>query len=134
MVSKTYSLRPPAVARDGLETLFRVEMKKDDMAVDGIKPGDAIIVTSQSTGKGGVGIAYLSSDTAKSQGNNSFVKVQPKLRDLMGLELSDKCFVSKYEGSQRRVNTVTLSLKSTGTNEDMSTSDLTKWARVALCK
>jgi hypothetical protein len=133
MAPKTYSLRPPAIAKDaGLETLFRIEMKKDDMMAEGIKAGDAIAVTSQTTGKGGVGVAYLSSDTAKSQGNNSFVKIHPKLREFMGLELSEKCSITKYEGGQRRIKIISLSEKGGPHNDGLSTSAVGHWAATTL--
>jgi hypothetical protein len=110
MVSKTYSLRPPAVAKDGLDTLFRIEMKKDDLSAEGLKPGDGISIVSQSTGKGGVGIVSLSTETAKSQGNTSYVKIHPKLREFIGLELSDKCSITRFEGTQRRIKTINVSV------------------------
>jgi hypothetical protein len=133
MRSKIYSVRPPAVSKDGLETLFRVEMKRDDMAAEGLKSGDAISVTSHTTGKGGVGIAYPSSETAKSQGNASFVKVHDRLRKLMGLDLTDKCSIEKYEAGQRRAKTVILSeegvVKSDATAPQL---DIVEWAEITL--
>ena len=131
MVNKSYSLRPPAVAKDGLETLFRVEMKKDDLAAEGLKPGDAVIVTAQSTGKGGVGVVSLSTDAAKSQGNSSFVKMHPKLREFMGLDLSEKCSISKFEDVQPRVKSIRVSISGKGRVEETQ-EDITHLASVAL--
>ena len=132
MVSKTYSLRPPAAGdKDvGLETLFRVEMKRDDLAAEGLKPGDAVSVVSQA-GRGGVGVAWLSIDTAKSQGNSPFIKMHPRLRDFMGLELSDKCSIARYDGPQQIIKTVEIQ-QSGKHGSEMSAGDLQHWAGIAL--
>ena len=133
MVSKSYSLRPPTAGdKDvGLETLFRIEMKRDDLASEGLKSGEAISVISQTTGKGGVGIAWLSTETAKSQGNTSFVKMHPKLREFMGLELSDKCCIARYEGTQQVIQSMAVSLTGKCT-ADANSEDIVHWAGVAL--
>jgi hypothetical protein len=118
------------MAKEHLDTLFRIDMKKDDLAAEGLKPGDAVSVVSQTTGRGGVGVAALSTETAKSMGSTSFVKIDPKLRDFMGLELSDKCDVKKYEGPQRKIKTIHVSYK--GVVRESSVQSLTHWVGVAL--
>ena len=56
MAAKTYSIRPPVVAKEAaLEMFFRVEMKRDDIAAEGLKVGDAIAIVSQGSGKSGGG-------------------------------------------------------------------------------
>lgn len=131
-MAKLYSLRPSStVAKDvSLETHFRVEMKRDDMGT--IKPGDRILITSQ-TGKGGVGIAFLSSDTSKSSGLNSFVKVSSELRGFLGLELSEKCEISKFEGGLRGAKKVTVVEKGNiAIGEELGEEDLRFYVGVAL--
>jgi len=133
-MAKTYNLRPPAGSISGLETLFRVEMKRDDMNAENVKPGDPVLITSQN-GKGGVGIAFLSSDTTKSSSPNSFVKVSPELRDFLGLDLTEKCEIKKYKGSLRKLKKIWVGEKGNNViGEELGQDEMVYWASSSLGK
>jgi hypothetical protein len=99
--TRLYSLRPPgnqAKPTDpGLERMFRIEMKRDDMAAENIAPGDPILLECSETKAGGVGIAFLSSDVSKTQGPRPIAKIYDPLKKMCGLTMEDKCTISKYK-------------------------------------
>ena len=99
---RLYSLRPPGnqakPADPGLERMFRIEMKRDDMAAENIAAGDPILLECPDTKAGGVGIAFLSSDVSKTQGPRPIAKIYDPLKKMFGLTMEDKCAISKYKG------------------------------------
>jgi len=100
--TRLYNLRPPgnqAKPTDpGLERMFRIEMKRDDMTAENIAAGDPILLECLETKAGGVGIAFLSSDVSKAQGPRSIAKIYDPLKKMFGLTMEDKCAISKYRG------------------------------------
>ena len=106
--TRLYSLRPPGnqakPSDPGLERMFRIEMKRDDMAAENIAPGDPILLECPETKAGGVGIAFLSSDVSKTQGLRPIAKIYDPLKKMFGLTMEDKCVISKY-GNQFKLAT-----------------------------
>lgn len=110
---RLYSLRPPgnqAKPTDpGLERMFRIEMKRDDMATENIAAGDPILLECPDTKAGGVGIAFLSSDVSKTQGPRPTVKIYDPLKKMFGMTMEDKCTVSKFKGKFKLATKVVVS-------------------------
>jgi hypothetical protein len=111
--SRLYSLRPPgnqAKPTDpGLERMFRIELKRDDMAAEKLATGDPILLECPETKTGGIGIAWLSNDPSKPQGPRPIAKIYDPLKKVFGLTMEDKCVISKYKGPLRMATKVVVS-------------------------
>lgn len=109
---RLYSLRPPGnqikPTDPGLERMFRIELKKDDMNAENLVAGDSILLECPDTKAGGVGLAFLSSDTSKTQGRPT-LKIYDSLKKMFGLTMEDKCIISKFNGKVRRATKVVVS-------------------------
>jgi hypothetical protein len=57
--------------------------------------------------------------------------MHPKLREFMGLDLSEKCSISKFEDVQPRVKSIRVSISGKGRVEETQ-EDITHLASVAL--
>lgn len=88
--------------------MFRIELKKDDMNAEKLDAGDSILLECPDTKLGGVGLAFLSSDTSKTQGRPT-LKIYDPLKKMFGLTMEDKCIISKFNGKVRRATKVIVS-------------------------
>ncbi|TLD37684.1 AAA-domain-containing protein [Venturia nashicola] len=115
---KLYSLRPmgnaPKPTDPGLERMFRIEMKKDEMVAENLIQGESILLECPDTNAGGVGTVYQAQDTSKSTGKPT-IKIYDPLKKCFGLTMEDKCTISKFNGKIRRARKVVVT--------DVSTSD-----------
>jgi hypothetical protein len=132
---RRFSLRPQAKTREpGLERMFRIELRGDEMIAENIVHGENILLECPETKSGGVGIAFLSNDVPKNQ--VPIARISDSLKDIFGLKMSDKCIVSKYEEHLPLATKVVLSDVTAASNpvpvEVME--DLEYWVSLSLGK
>ncbi|QDS75764.1 hypothetical protein FKW77_008675 [Venturia effusa] len=101
---RLYSLRLSVKPTDpGLECIFRIELKQNDMKAEGLIPGDAVLLTCSKTKSGGVGVAFLSSDTSPSKVGSSTIKIFESAKTLFGLTLQEKVTIRKWGGVGEKI-------------------------------
>ncbi|KAE9972619.1 hypothetical protein BLS_001911 [Venturia inaequalis] len=116
---RLYSLRPqgnqPKPTDPGLERMFRIELKKDEMNAENLVAGDSVLLECPETKVGGVGIASLANDTSKTTGKPT-LKIYDPLKKCFGLTMEDKCTISKFNGKIRRAGKVVVTDVSSADN------------------
>ncbi|KAF2665604.1 AAA-domain-containing protein [Microthyrium microscopicum] len=130
---RRYNLRPQATpAGDStLEGGLRVFIAPSDMAQEGLIQGDYITIRSEHSENAGVAIAWRSTDNIGSGSKTPSLRISDWLRTYYSLELKDKCFIKKWNGTPRAISTITLS-QVTGPDSHIPVANLIQFARNSL--
>lgn len=119
---KLYSLRPQGnqtkPTDPGLERMFRIELKKDEMVSENLESGDSILLECPDTKAGGIGLVFPATDTSKSTGKPT-IKIYDPLKKCFGLTMEDKCTILKFNGKVKRARKVVVADVSSADNPVM---------------
>jgi len=129
----SFSLRPLErnTPHEALEGAFRVHLSPKDLKSLGVVNGEAIRITSTSTGIQGFAVAWNAAST--NPGNKLIAKVTDLLREKYGLHLQESVIIEKAAHSWKPIESMQVKLvKSEDKNKFKSTEELLHWARYAL--
>lgn len=129
----SFSLRPLErnTPHEALEGAFRVHLSPKDLKILGVLNGEAIRITSTSTGVQGFAVAWNAAST--NPGNKLIAKVTDLLREKYGLHLQESVIIEKAVHSWKPIESMQIKLvKSEDKIKFKTTEELLHWARYAL--
>jgi AAA family ATPase len=129
----SFSLRPLErnTPHEALEGAFRAHLSPKDLKSLGVVNGEAIRITSTSTGIQGFAVAWNAAST--NPGSKLIVKVTDLLREKYGLHLQESVIIEKAAHSWKPIESIQIKMvKSEDKNKFKSTEELLHWARYAL--
>ncbi|KAF2398525.1 AAA-domain-containing protein [Trichodelitschia bisporula] len=111
LADRRYALRAQLrPANDStLDGGFRIYVTPGEMKDESLTPGDLVLLRSEITHAGGVGIAWRSTDpNAGGPKSTTVLKVHSVLRECAALDLKDRYVLTKWKGRLRRARRVVL--------------------------